>query len=34
VARQLLKESYNWCTECFDTADLQEVGVLLTELGF
>ena len=32
-ARQLLTEVYNWFTEGFDTADLQEVGALLHELA-
>jgi len=31
-ARQLLKEVYNWFTEGFDTADLQEAKVLLEKL--
>ena len=31
-ARQLLAEIYNWFTEGFDTADLQEAKVLLAEL--
>jgi predicted ATPase len=34
TARQLLMESYNWFTEGFDTADLQEARVLLEELEF
>jgi len=32
-ARQMLAEIYNWFTEGFDTADLQEAKVLLEELG-
>ena len=32
-ARQLLTEIYNWCTEGFDTKDLQEAKALLTELA-
>src|SRR5262249_8093936 len=32
-ARQLLAEIYNWFTEGFDTKDLQEARVLLTELS-
>jgi predicted ATPase len=32
-ARQLLAEIYNWFTEGFDTADLQEAKALLEELG-
>jgi len=32
-ARQLLAEIYGWFTEGFDTADLQEAKVLLTELS-
>jgi predicted ATPase len=32
-ARQLLAEIYNWFTEGFDTADLQEAKALLQELG-
>ena len=32
-ARQLLAEVYNWFTEGFDTADLQEAKALLEELG-
>jgi predicted ATPase/class 3 adenylate cyclase len=32
-ARQLLAEVYNWFTEGFDTADLQEAGALLAELS-
>ena len=31
-ARQLLAEVYNWFTEGFDTADLQEAKALLAEL--
>jgi predicted ATPase len=31
--RQMLAESYNWFTEGFDTADLQEAKALLKELG-
>ena len=31
-ARQLLAEIYGWCTEGFDTKDLQEAKVLLEEL--
>jgi len=30
-ARQLLAEVYNWFTEGFDTADLQEAKALLAE---
>jgi predicted ATPase len=30
-ARQLLAEVYKWCTEGFDTADLQEARALLEE---
>jgi predicted ATPase len=33
AARQLLAESYNWFTEGFDTADLQEAQALLAALG-
>ena len=32
-ARQMLAEIYNWFTEGFDTADLQEAKALLEELG-
>jgi predicted ATPase len=32
-ARQMLEEIYNWFTEGFDTADLQEAKVLLEELA-
>ena len=32
-ARQLLAEIYNWFTEGFDTADLQEAKALLEELS-
>ena len=32
-ARQLLAEVYGWCTEGFDTADLQEARTLLEALG-
>ena len=32
-ARQLLAEVYDWFTEGFDTADLQEAKALLEELG-
>jgi predicted ATPase len=32
-ARQMLSEIYNWFTEGFDTADLQEAKALLEELG-
>ena len=32
-ARQLLAPVYGWCTEGFDTADLQEVKALLEELA-
>jgi class 3 adenylate cyclase/predicted ATPase len=32
-ARQMLAEIYDWFTEGFDTADLQEAGVLLEELS-
>jgi len=32
-ARQMLAEIYNWFTEGFDTADLQEAKVLLEELS-
>ncbi len=31
--RQLLSEIYNWFTEGFDTADLQEAKALLEELA-
>ena len=30
--KQLLAEVYGWCTEGFDTADLQEARALLDEL--
>ena len=33
AARQLLAEVYNWFTEGFDTADLQEARALLHELA-
>jgi predicted ATPase len=33
AARQVLAEVYNWFTEGFDTADLQEAKALLAELG-
>ncbi|HEY5866155.1 MAG TPA: AAA family ATPase, partial [Candidatus Tectomicrobia bacterium] len=33
AARQLLAESYSWCTEGFDTVDLQDAKALLEELG-
>ena len=32
-ARQLLAESYDWFTEGFDTADLQEAKTMLEELS-
>jgi adenylate cyclase len=32
-ARQLLGEIYSWCTEGFDTADLQEARALLNALA-
>jgi predicted ATPase len=32
-ARVFLAEVYNWFTEGFDTADLQEAKTLLEELG-
>jgi predicted ATPase len=32
-ARQMLVEIYDWFTEGFDTADLQEAKVLLGELN-
>ena len=32
-ARQLLAEVYNWFSEGFDTADLQEAKALLEKLG-
>jgi predicted ATPase len=32
-ARQLLAEVYDWFTEAFDTADLQEAKALLEELA-
>ena len=31
-ARQMLAETYGWFTEGFDTSDLQEAKVLLSEL--
>jgi len=31
--RQMLAEIYNWFTEGFDTADLQEAKALLENLG-
>jgi len=31
--REMLAEIYNWFTEGFDTADLQEAKALLEELG-
>jgi adenylate cyclase len=31
-ARQMLAEIYNWFTEGFDTADLQEARALIEEL--
>jgi predicted ATPase len=31
-ARQLLAEIYGWCTEGFDTVDLQEAKALLDAL--
>ncbi len=33
AAHQLLAPTYDWFTEGFDTADLQEARVLLEELG-
>ena len=33
AARQMLAAIYNWFTEGFDTADLQEAKALLEELG-
>ena len=33
AAHQLLAPIYDWFTEGFDTADLQEARVLLEELG-
>ena len=33
AARQLLASIYNWFTEGFDTADLQEAHAVLAELG-
>jgi predicted ATPase len=33
AARQLLGEVYGWFTEGFETADLQEAGMLLEELA-
>jgi predicted ATPase len=33
AARQLLEEIYDWFTEGFDTADLQEAQAVLAELG-
>jgi hypothetical protein len=32
-ARALLAPIYGWCTEGFDTADLQEAKALLEDLG-
>jgi predicted ATPase len=32
-ARQLLAPIYGWCTEGFDTADLQEAKTLLAALA-
>jgi predicted ATPase len=32
AARQLLAEMYDWFTESFDTADLQEAQAVLAEL--
>jgi len=32
AARQMLAEIYNWFTEGFDTADLQEAKALLEEM--
>jgi predicted ATPase len=32
AARQLLAEIYDWFTESFDTADLQEAQAVLAEL--
>jgi predicted ATPase len=32
-AHELLAPIYGWCTEGFDTADLQEAQALLGELG-
>ena len=32
-ARQLLAEVFNWCTEGFDTADLQRAKALLAQLA-
>jgi predicted ATPase len=33
AARDLLAPVYGWCTEGFDTADLQEAKALLNELA-
>ena len=33
AAQQLLGEVYGWFTEGFETADLQEAGMLLEELA-
>ena len=33
AACELLAEIYSWCTEGFNTADLQEAKALLAELG-
>jgi predicted ATPase len=33
AAQQMLAEVYNWFTEGFDTADLQEARALLQELS-
>jgi len=33
AARALLAPIYGWCTEGFDTADLQEARALLDALG-
>jgi predicted ATPase len=33
AARELLAPIYDWFTEGFDTADLQEAKVLLEDLG-
>ncbi len=32
-AQQMLKETYDWFTEGFDTADLKEAKALLEELS-
>jgi len=32
-ARQMLAEIYGWCTEGFDTKDLQEAKALLAQLS-